>query len=407
MPHQLPPEGDWRTWVIMGGRGAGKTRAGAEWVRSVVEGSGPLDEGQCKNIALIGETIDQVREVMIFGDSGIIACSPPDRAPRWEASRKRLVWPNGAVAMAFSAHSPEALRGPQFDGAWVDEIAKWKKAQETWDQLQFGLRLGEHPRACVTTTPRDVKVLRDLLDRDSTVTSHAATEANAANLAASFLSEVRARYGGTRLARQELDGVLVRDAEGALWKTDLLEKHRRRKAPELDQIIVSVDPSVTSNTKSDACGIIVVGVQHGAEPGSDHAYVLEDCTAHGMTPHEWSKVAVDAFHGWGADYMVVETNQGGDLVPTVMKQVDPAIVVTKVHARKGKALRADPVSILYEQGRVHHVGLHEALEDEMVRMTSRGFDGPGSPDRVDALVHGVTKLLLREADTLKPGIRSI
>ncbi|KPA22824.1 Terminase-like family protein [Shimia sp. SK013] len=218
LPHQLPPEGGWKSWVILGGRGAGKTRAGAEWVRSKVEGAGPLDAGRARRVALVGETIDQVREVMVFGESGLLACSPPDRRPVWEAGRKRLVWPNGAVAQAFSAHDPEGLRGPQFDAAWVDELAKWRNGQATWDQLQFGLRLGAHPQQCVTTTPRNVGVLKVLLKAPSTVTSSASTEANRANLALSFLEEVRARYDGTRLGRQELDGHLLEDSEGALWR---------------------------------------------------------------------------------------------------------------------------------------------------------------------------------------------
>ena len=216
--HQLPPEGavDWRTWIIMGGRGAGKTRAGAEWVRSRVEGPRPLDDGACSRVALVGETIDQVREVMIFGDSGIMACSPPDRRPTWQAMRKRLVWPNGAIASVHTAHDPEGLRGPQFDAAWVDELAKWKRGQEAWDQLQFALRLGDQPQVCVTTTPRNVGVLKSLLQAPSTVVTHPKTEANKAYLAGSFLEEVRRRYAGTRLGRQELDGVLLSDAEGAL-----------------------------------------------------------------------------------------------------------------------------------------------------------------------------------------------
>ena len=214
LPHRLPPQGDWRTWVIMGGRGAGKTRAGAEWVRSMVEGARPLDPGRAKRVALVGETIEQVREVMIFGESGIMTCSPPDRRPEWIATRKRLEWPNGAVAIVHTAFDPEGLRGPQFDLAWVDELAKWKRAQEAWDMLQFALRLGEEPRVCVTTTPRNVGVLKALLKTPSTVVTTAPTEANAANLASSFLEEVRSRYAGTRLGRQELDGVLLEDAEG-------------------------------------------------------------------------------------------------------------------------------------------------------------------------------------------------
>jgi len=226
LEHQLPPVGDWRTWVIMGGRGAGKTRAGAEWVRREVEGDKPLDAGRSARVALVGETFDQVREVMIFGESGILACSPPDRRPEWQATRKRLLWPNGAVAQVYSAHEPESLRGPQFDAAWVDELAKWKKAEDAWDMLQFALRLGECPRQCVTTTPKNVAVLKAILDNPSTVSTRAPTEANRAYLAASFLEEVRARYAGTRLGRQELDGVLLEDAEGALWTSAALEAAR-------------------------------------------------------------------------------------------------------------------------------------------------------------------------------------
>ena len=226
MEHQLPPSGDWRAWVILGGRGAGKTRAGAEWVRAQVEGARPRDAGPCQRLAIVGETLDQAREVMVFGESGILACSPPDRRPDWIASRRLLRWPNGAEAQIFSAHDPEALRGPQFDGAWVDELAKWPKAQDTWDMLQFGLRLGDDPRVCVTTTPRNVTVLKDLLKRDSTVVTHAATEANRANLARGFLEEVEARYAGTRLGRQELAGELLEDAEGALWRQAGLEALR-------------------------------------------------------------------------------------------------------------------------------------------------------------------------------------
>ncbi len=278
LPHQLPPEGDWRSWVIMGGRGAGKTRAGSEWVRAMVEGSKPLDRGEASRVALVGETFDQVRDVMIFGDSGILQCSPPDRRPVWKASERKLIWPNGAEAQAFSAHDPEGLRGPQFDAAWVDELAKWKKAEETWDMLQFALRLGERPRVCVTTTPRNVKVLKDLLASPSTVQTHAPTEANRANLADSFLAEVRARYAGTRLARQELDGVLLSDAEGALWTGSMLDAARVDKVPGLDRIVVALDPAVTAGAHADACGIVVVGAQLQGPLEEWCAYVLADRT---------------------------------------------------------------------------------------------------------------------------------
>ena len=224
LEHQLPPEGAWRSWVILGGRGAGKTRAGAEWVRTQVEGARPGDPGLCRRVALVAETIEQARDVMVFGDSGIMACSPPDRRPVWEATKKRLVWPNGAEARVFSAHDPESLRGPQFDCAWADELAKWRRGQDAWDMLQFALRLGEDPRVCVTTTPRNVRVLKMLLESPSTVVTNAPTEANRANLADSFLAEVKARYDGTRLGRQELEGLLLDDVEGALWTPSALER---------------------------------------------------------------------------------------------------------------------------------------------------------------------------------------
>ena len=275
LPHQLPPEGDWKSWVIMGGRGAGKTRAGSEWVRSLVEGPTAAAPGKCHRVALVGETFDQVREVMVFGESGILACSPPDRRPVWEAGRKRLVWANGATATVYSAHEPEALRGPQFDAAWVDELAKWKKAEDVWDMLQFALRLGEHPQQVVTTTPRNVGVLKRILGNASTVVTHAPTDANRAYLAESFLAEVESRYGGTRLGRQELDGVLLDDVEGALWTTAMLEGARVAAAPKLDRIVVAVDPSVTGGRASDECGIVVAGVVTQGEPKDWRAYVLE------------------------------------------------------------------------------------------------------------------------------------
>ncbi len=258
--HQLPPEGDWRTWVVLGGRGAGKTRAGSEWVRAQVEGAKPLDKGRCKRIALIGETYDQAREVMIYGDSGIMACTPPDRKPKYVSTRRTLVWPNGAEAMVFSAQDPEALRGPQFDAAWVDEFAKWKKAQDVWDMLQFGLRLGEAPRVCVTTTPRNVEALKELLELPSTVSTHARTEANQAHLAETFLDEVRARYEGQSLGLQELDGVLLDQVDGALWTREMLDGARAGRLPDMDRVVVAVDPPAGSGARADACGIVVAGL---------------------------------------------------------------------------------------------------------------------------------------------------
>ncbi|WP_299962029.1 terminase family protein [uncultured Roseobacter sp.] len=408
MEHQLPPEGDWRSWVIMGGRGAGKTRAGAEWVRAQVEGARPLDEGRARRVALVGETFDQVREVMIFGDSGILACSPPDRMPRWEAGRKRLVWPNGAIATVHSAYDPEGLRGPQFDAAWVDEMAKWKKAEETWDMLQFALRLGDDPRVCVTTTPRNVAVLKALLAAPSTVLTQAPTEANAANLAASFLEEVRARYKGTRLGRQELDGVLLEDVEGALWTTSAIEATRVREAPKLDRIVVALDPSVTSGSSSDECGIVVAGVQMSGPPQDWRAYVLADCTVAGATPAGWAHAAINAMAEYGADRLVAEVNQGGQMVSEVLRQIDPLVPYKGVHASRGKVARAEPVAALYEQGRVRHLPGLDGLEDQMCRMTLQGYEGKGSPDRVDALVWALHELMIEPATKWRaPRVRSL
>ncbi|WP_370737890.1 DNA-packaging protein [Aquimixticola soesokkakensis] len=408
LDHQLPPDGDWKSWVIMGGRGAGKTRAGAEWVRAMVEGDLPTDTGRARRVALVGETFDQVREVMIFGESGILACSPPDRRPEWHAGRRCLVWPNGAEAMAFSAQEPEALRGPQFDAAWVDELAKWKKGQEVWDMLQFCLRLGDNPRQVVTTTPRNVAVLKRLLGLSSTVVTHAATEANRANLAASFLEEVRTRYAGTRLGRQELDGVLLEENEGALWSLARLDAGRVRQMPIFDRIVVAVDPPVTGHKGSDACGIVVVGAVTQGAPADWRAVVLEDASVTASSPLEWAEAAVSALHRWKADRIVAEVNQGGDLVESVIRQVDALVPYAAVRASKGKVARAEPVAALYDQGRVGHaVGL-DTLEDQMCLMTGQGFTGSGSPDRVDALVWALTELMIKPSmQARNPRVRSL
>lgn len=408
LPHQLPPEGAWKSWVIMGGRGAGKTRAGAEWVRSVVEGAGPLDPGRARRVALVGETEGQVREVMVFGDSGILACTPADRRPEWEAGRKRLIWPNGATAQVFSAHDPEALRGPQFDAAWADELAKWKRAEEAWDNLQFALRLGDHPQQVVTTTPKNVGALKAILKNPSTVMTHAPTEANRAYLAASFLDEVRARYAGTRIGRQELDGILLEDTEGALWSTATIEDCRVEAAPDLDRIVVAVDPAVTGHSGSDECGIVVVGAVMRGDPQDWRAYVLEDASVQGASPLEWARAAVAAMERHGAERLVAEVNQGGDLVESVIRQVDPLVPFRALRAGRGKGLRAEPVAALYEQGRVKHLRGLGTLEDQMCRMTVQGYQGRGSPDRLDALVWALSELILEPAGKFRrPQVRGL
>ncbi|UWP99525.1 DNA-packaging protein [Aliiroseovarius crassostreae] len=409
LPHQVAPEGDWRSWVIMGGRGAGKTRAGSEWVRAEVEGDGPFDPGRSRRVALIGETFDQTRDVMVFGESGIIACSPPDRRPEWIGSRRQLVWPNGAVAQVFSASDPEGLRGPQFDAAWVDELAKWKKAEETWDMLQFGLRLGAHPRQVITTTPRNVNVLKEILANPSTVTTHAPTEANRAYLAKSFLEEVRHRYAGTHLGRQELDGVLMEGVEGAMWEMKEIDQKRHEGAlPDFNRIVVAVDPSVTAHKGSDECGIVVVGAVTEGHPRDWRAYVLEDASTSGATPTEWAEAALAAMHRHGADRLVAEVNQGGALVEQVVRQIDPTVPYRAVHASRGKAQRAEPVAALYEQGKVFHAGFFSQLEDQMCQMTPTGYEGKGSPDRLDALVWALHELMIAPvAHWSRPQVRTL
>ncbi|WP_231592358.1 DNA-packaging protein [Pelagovum pacificum] len=406
MDHQVPPAGDWRNWVILGGRGAGKTRAGAEWVRAQVEGARRDDPGRCRRIALVGETIDQAREVMVMGDSGILACCPPDRRPQWIAGRRLLQWPNGAEAMLFSAHDPEALRGPQFDGAWVDELAKWRKDRDAWDMLQFALRLGDDPRCCVTTTPRPTPVMRQLLERESTRVTHAPTSANAANLAASFLREVEERFGGSALGRQELDGVMLTEVEGALWPLELLDAVRfDAPVPELDRIVVAVDPSVSSGRAADECGIVVAGAILKGPPSDWQAWVLADATVRPSGGGDWAAAAVAAYHRHGADRIVAEVNNGGDLVTRVMRVVDPMVPVRAVRASKSKHVRAEPVAALYEQGRVRHVRGLAALEEQMGLMTATGFTGGGSPDRVDALVWALTELMLGPRG--RPSVRTL
>ncbi|MDA8585730.1 terminase family protein [Rhodobacteraceae bacterium] len=406
LPHQLAPEGDWKTWVILGGRGAGKTRAGSEWVRMQVEGSGPNDPGLATRIALVGETFDQARDVMVFGESGILECSPPDRRPTWEAGKRQLVWKNGAVAKVYSAHDYEGLRGPQFDGAWVDELAKWPKADEAWNMLQFALRLGDHPQQVVTTTPRNVPVLKRIMSSQSSVMTHAPTSANKANLANSFLDEIETQFGGTRQGRQEIEGVLIEDVEGALWTREILEAAWVEDAGDLDRIVVAVDPPVSSKADSDECGIVVAGVRFGETKRDWTGVVLADVSLAGATPTVWARAVVEAYERFGADRIVAEVNQGGDLVGEMLAQVDPSVPLKAVHASKGKVARAEPVAALYEQGRVRHLRGLGLLEEQMGLMARDGYAGKGSPDRVDALVWALTELLIRPADA-RPRVRSL
>jgi phage terminase large subunit-like protein len=388
--HQLPPPGPWSTWVILGGRGAGKTRAGAEWIRREVEGATPLSGGQARRVALLAETWEQAREVMVLGESGLMAISPPDRRPQFHATRRALIWPNGAEARLFSASDPESLRGPQFDRAWSDELAKWRLAQQAWDMLQFCLRLGEAPRQMVTTTPRDAPALRAILGGRGVVVTRAATDANRRHLPASFFDTITAKFRGTARGREELDGELLEERAGALFTRAMMERARVQAAPELERVVVAVDPPVTGGPRADECGIVVAGL------AGDRVFVLADESLR-AAPTAWAERVVGAWREHHAARIVAEANQGGDLVIELIRSFDPAAPVTKVIARHGKAARAEPVSLLYERGLVRHVGQFPELEDQMCVF---GHD-TRSPDRVDALVWAVTELTRRPAQSAR------
>lgn len=389
---QWPPErahggGPWTVWLVMGGRGAGKTRTGAEWVRGLALGLPGFSAKPVGRIALVGETAADVRDVMIEGVSGLLAIHARDERPLWEPSRRRLAWPNGAMAQAFSAENPESLRGPQFECAWLDELAKWRYAEETFDMLQFGLRLGDHPRQVVTTTPRPAPLLKRLLADPKTAVSRAATSANADHLAADFLHRIVQRYAGTRLGRQELEGEIVEERADALWTRDMLEACRRDRAPPLRRIVVAIDPPASSHARADACGIVAAGID-----ANDDIYVLEDASLSAARPAKWARAAIMLYRKHEADDLVAEVNQGGDMVAAVIGEADPQIPVRQVRATRGKYLRAAPVAQLYEQGRVRHVGAFPALEDEMCAFGPGGLDGGRSPDRLDALVWAIAAL---------------
>ncbi|WP_108683223.1 DNA-packaging protein [Methyloceanibacter sp. wino2] len=401
---QLPPvssddgvtEGgsSWTTWLMLGGRGAGKTRAGAEWVRAQARRASDA------RIALVGETLSDARAVMVEGVSGLLAVHPPGARPVFEPSKRQVRWESGAVAQLFSAEDPESLRGPQFSAAWCDELAKWRRPQETWDMLQFGLRLGEAPRQLVTTTPRPIPLIKALLVDARAIVTRVATAANAANLAPSFLETIVGRYRGTRLGRQELEAELLEDRPDALWPREIIERHRVGTPPPLSRVVVAVDPPASSGPRADACGIVVAGL---GEDG--RAYVLADATVQGVRPLDWARAVIAAFRRFEADRIVAEVNQGGELVETVLRQVDPAVPVRSVRAMRGKVLRAEPVAALYERACVSHVGALPALEDEMCDFGLDGLSGGESPDRVDALVWALTDLCLR--GSAEPRVRTL
>src|SRR5215207_6698629 len=385
-PEQLPPPGEWLVWLFMAGRGAGKTRAGSEWVHERVL------SGTASRIALVAPTAADVRDVMVEGPSGILATAPKRMRPEYEPSKRRLTWPNGAIATTFSADEPDRLRGPEHDLAWTDELGAWKYP-ETWDMLQLGLRIGALPQCLVSTTPKPVKLIRELLAREGrgVVVSRSSTWANRANLSPAFLESIASKYAGTRLARQEIEGEFLEDLPGALWHRAWIDAARVEKAPhDLRRVVVAADPSVSTSENADECGLVVAGLGY-----TGHVYIIEDLSER-LSPLEWARKAVHAYRKHAADRIVAEANQGGQLVADSIRMVDPAAPIRLVHASRGKAVRAEPVSALYEQGRVHHCGAFPQLEDQLASFTS-DFDRDRagySPDRLDALVWGVHDLVI-------------
>ena len=389
-PQQLPPPGDWTTWLVLAGRGFGKTRCGAEWIRASVCGRTPLTAGSHRRVALVAETAADARDVMVEGESGLLSVHPPGFRPLHEPSKRRLTWPNGAVATLYNAVEPDQLRGPQHDLAWSDELAKWRHAEATWTQLQFGLRLGARPRQCVTTTPRPIKTLKAILEDPDSVITRGSSYDNLANLAPAFIQRIVRRYEGTRLGRQELNGEILEESPGALWTRAMIDALRTDDTPELVRIVVAIDPAATSGAGSDETGIVAAGL---GEDG--HGYVLEDLSLRG-SPDAWGRTAVNAYRRWNADRIVGEVNNGGEMIEHVIRTIDPAVSYKAVRASRGKAVRAEPVAALDEQGSVHHVGAFPELEDQMCAMradfdrASAGF----SPDRADARVWAITELML-------------
>lgn len=380
-PEQLAPAGDWRNWLILAGRGWGKTRTGAEEVRAIA------DRDPEARIALIGPTAADVRDVMIEGESGILNLYPPADRPHYQSSKRRLTFRNGAQAFSYSAEEPERLRGPQHSAAYCDEIAVYPAVTELWNNLKFGLRLGSDPRVIVTTTPKPLRFLAELIADAGTVLTRGRTYDNRANLPPATLAEFERVYGGTRIGRQELDGELLEEAEGALWSRALIERNRVRVAPELVRVVVAIDPSVTAGPDSDECGIIVAGL------GADgHGYILSDRSAR-VDANAWANRAVSAFDAHEADRIVAEVNNGGDLVEKVIRTVCANIPFEAVRASRGKVARAEPVAALYEQGKIHHVGAFRELEEEQVNFVPGALNK--SPNRVDAMVWAMSYLMLK------------
>lgn len=399
---QLPPPGNWRIWMIMAGRGFGKTRAGAEWVRMIA------DTNPDARIALVSASLAEARAVMVEGDSGLLAVCGPDRKLVYEPSLHRIRFPSGAQAQLFSAAEPEALRGPQHSHAWCDEIGKWplanNRATRCWDNLMLGMRLGGHPRVAVTTTPRAVPVVQRLAaqaaEGSEVVITGGKTDDNF-RLPDRFIAAITSEFGGTQLARQEIGGELLEDVEGALWTRSMVEQAREHgPVPAHARVVVAVDPPASAS--GDECGIIVAAL------GTDGiGRVLADCSLGDAAPARWAQQVADAAREWAVDRVVAEANQGGAMVESVLRAADQALPVKLVHARRGKVARAEPIAALYAAGRVRHVGMFARLEDQLCGMLAGGtFAGPGrSPDRADALVWAMTELLMGRRSV--PSVRNI
>ncbi len=362
-------------------------------------GDTPMGRSKYERMAIVGLTAADARDVIVEGESGILAVHPPDFRPLYEPSKRRLTWPNGAIATCYNASEPDQLRGPQHSGAYVDEYAKFPNAQDLWDQLKFTLRLGSDPRVVITTTPRPIPAIKRLIADSGTVTTRGKTMDNRTNLAPGFVDGLLERYSGTRLGRQEIDGEIVDEVTGALWTRAVLDANRISpdNMPQMSRVVVAVDPSGTDGKDDDGDDIGIVVVGRGVD---GRGYVLEDCTCK-LSPEGWGRMAVTAYHRWKADRIVAETNFGGAMVKYVIKQIDASVPFKEVSASRGKAVRAEPISALYEQGRAGHVGSHEMLEDEMVLMTPAGFVGEGSPNRVDAMVWGFTEAMLSHIQPMR------
>lgn len=402
---QLEPDGIWKTWLILAGRGFGKTRSGAEWVRAMACGSTPLGKSRAGRFAIVAETAADARDVLVEGESGILSVHPPDFRPKYEPSKRRLTWPNGATATLYNGREPDQLRGPQFDCAWVDELCKYRYPNECWDMLQFALRLGDDPRQMITTTPRPIALLKQIIADPMTVTVRGRTMDNALNLAPTFLAQIQTRYAGTRLGQQELDAKILDDAPDALWRRAQLDEDRvgmgrdgqytRRgqpfTLPDMQRVLIAVDPAgaeggeATEDTGAET-GIMAVGL------GIDgRGYVLDDLTCN-LGPDGWARRAVAGFDRFQADAIVVEKNNGGAMVAQTVRSIRATLPIIEVSASRGKVTRAEPISALYTQNRISHVGSFTALEDQMCVFTPYGIIGGTTGDRVDALVWGFTQL---------------